>query len=169
MSHHGHHWDTALAEPGCEIGGDVLAVDGGYAGSDDRRGAQRHLIDLGTSERPERQWRNAGRMTAQIDTVERCERQCRPLLVTGCDQLATQSVDAVEIFCSAVDIAVCLGVTASSAQTAPRSTRSAASTAVSQCQTAPGEKRSRWLLTTTKCSHQPPSVTGVGRPYNEVQ
>jgi hypothetical protein len=89
----------------------VLAVDGGCADTDNRRRAQRRLIDLGTSERPQRQWRNACGVMAQIDTVERCERQRRPLLRVGGDQSAAKPVDAVEIFCGAVDVAPCLGVT----------------------------------------------------------
>jgi hypothetical protein len=107
----GHHHRIPLRQAGGQLRGDMLAVRGRGASSDDRRRSLRHLVEPRRPRHPQRQRWMRFRPLLRVDTCEGREGQQRPFVVHGRDQASTQSLQGRQIFRSTVDLMTRLGET----------------------------------------------------------
>jgi len=88
----GHHCRIPFRQTCGQLRSNMLAIRGGRASSDDRRGSLGHLVEPRRSRHPQRQRRMRLGPLLRVDTRKRGEGQQRPFGVRGGDQPATQSL-----------------------------------------------------------------------------
>ena len=104
----GNDGDIVLDQSVRQIRGHLLAIVGRCPGSDEGGGPLCGLIEPRPAQCPQHHRWPSLRLR-RGSAAERGERQCRPLVLVGCDQATTTTCDQFEILCRPVDFTPCFG------------------------------------------------------------